>query len=172
MKTFRTVFSTVLAAAFIFTGCTGSSNSASGDGDGEKYAQNSVNNTIPADLDASKATDFYSTMPYLSERGILQVDFAAVDPGHTMIEFGTYFPDDDGQDSALTVLDPRKIENVYNVVAAAEPDLLFSVVFQDDGLYFVNQEMSNQEILQQIKNGFPDALYSMKAGDNRKLGQE
>lgn len=167
MKMKSTCMIAGLSVCLLLTGCA--AKPASVDGDGVKYAQNSVNNPIDETLDASKATVVYSTRPYVEEKkNFVVIDFACVDPDHTMIEFGTFFADSQESDTALTELDARSMENVYNVVAGASPSVLYTAIFDDDRLLFVDQSMSNDEIEKQKEAGYPDALYIMQLGDTRE----
>lgn len=138
-------------------------------GDGENFKQNSIFNTIDeASLDASKATEIYCSEPYMTEKGQAKMDFIAVNPEHTQIQFGSFYPETGAHDDAMTVLDRRKPENTWNIIATGNPDTLYTLVLDGENAYILDQRLSNAQISEQKENGFPGAIYTLKLGDTRQ----
>lgn len=138
-------------------------------GDGENFKQNSIFNTIDeASLDASKVTEIYCNDPYMTEKGQAKMDFIALDPEHTQIQFGSFYPETGAHEEAMTMLDARKPENTWNIIATGNPDTLYTLVLDGETAYILDQRLSNAQIAEQKENGYPGAIYTMKLGDTRQ----
>lgn len=112
--------------------------------------------------ETSTTTDYYSEVD-INAKGFSLITFLKVNEDLSSADFGVYNLERKDYESKVTItFEKRNLENCYNIIQKNDPDINYTVYFNDDTAYIYLQSLTDQEIMDDLQNQGSKAIHILK----------